>query len=185
MEVEQPVEEQVQEAPLNRETAIQKALKVALTRGAVVKGISEVLKALEAQKVKVVFLADNCDNDQYKATILALAKEHKVPVLNVDTWENLKDYCRLGLLSSTIKEIAEKYYDGPDPIGKTHVREGVVARILNRPNFAVYKHKNFSFRVLEGIIKDEADAPDMEEAQEVLDEMAEENGELVRGANGR
>ena len=105
---EQQVEEQVQEAPLTPETAIQKALKVALTRGAVVKGISEVLKALEAQKVKCVFIAENCDNDQYKATILALAKEHKVPVLNVDTWENLKDYCRLGLLSSTIKEIAEK-----------------------------------------------------------------------------
>ena len=108
MEVEQPVEEQVQEVPLERETAIQKALKVALTRGTVVKGISEVLKALEAKKVKVVFLAENCDNDQYKETITALAKEHKVPVLTVDTWENLKDYCRLGLLSSTIKEIAEK-----------------------------------------------------------------------------
>ncbi len=108
MEVEQPVEEQVQEVPLDRETAIQKALKVALTRGTVVKGISEVLKALEAKKVKVVFLAENCDNDQYKETITALAKEHKVPVLMVDTWENLKDYCRLGLLSSTIKEIAEK-----------------------------------------------------------------------------
>ena len=108
MEVEQPVEEQVQETPLDRESAIQKALKVALTRGTVVKGISEVLKALEAKKVKVVFLAENCDNDQYKETILALAKEHKVPVLKVDTWENLKDYCRLGLLSSTIKEIAEK-----------------------------------------------------------------------------
>ena len=111
MEVEQQepqVEEQVQEAPLNKETAIQKALKVALTRGAVVKGISEVLKALEAQKVKVIFLADNCDNDQYKQTITALAKEKKVPVLSVDTWENLKDYCKLGLLSSTIKEIAEK-----------------------------------------------------------------------------
>ncbi len=108
MEVEQPVEEQVQEVPLDRETAIQKALKVALTRGTVVKGISEVLKALEAKKVKVVFLAENCDNDQYKQTIIALAKEKKVPVLTVDTWENLKDYCRLGLLSSTIKEIAEK-----------------------------------------------------------------------------
>ena len=108
MEVEQPVEEQVQEVPLDRESAIQKALKVALTRGTVVKGISEVLKALEAKKVKVVFLAENCDNDQYKETITALAKEHKVPVLMVDTWENLKDYCRLGLLSSTIKEIAEK-----------------------------------------------------------------------------
>ena len=108
MEVEQPVEEQVQEATLDRDTAIQKVLKVALTRGTVVKGISEVLKALEAKKVKVVFLAENCDNDQYKETIQVLAKEHKVPVLMVDTWENLKDYCRLGLLSSTIKELAEK-----------------------------------------------------------------------------
>ena len=108
MEVEQPVEEQVQEAPLDRETAIQKVLKIALTRGTVVKGISEVLKALEAKKVKVVFLAENCDNDQYKSTVTAVAKEHKVPIINIDTWENLKDYCRLGLLSSTIKEIAEK-----------------------------------------------------------------------------
>ena len=60
----------------------------------------------------------------------------------------------------------EQYFDGPDPIGKTHVREGVVARIVNRSDFAVYKHKNFSFKILEGIIKDEATEPDMEEAQE-------------------
>ena len=60
----------------------------------------------------------------------------------------------------------EKYFDGPDPIGMTHVREGVVARIVNRPDIAVYKHKNFHFKVLEGIIKDEAETADMEEAQE-------------------
>ena len=60
----------------------------------------------------------------------------------------------------------EKYFDGPDPIGKTHIREGVVARIVNRPNIAVYKHKNFSFKVLDGIAKDEAVVPDMEEAQD-------------------
>ena len=109
MEIEQPQpEEQVQEVPLNKETAIQKALKIALTRGSVVKGISEVLKALESQKVKIIFLAEDCDNDQYKQTIKALAKEFKVPVLDVDSWEKLKDFCRLGLLSSTIKEIAEK-----------------------------------------------------------------------------
>ena len=64
----------------------------------------------------------------------------------------------------------EQYFDGPDPIGKTHIREGVVARILNRSNFAVYKHKNFSFKVLEGIAKDEATAPDIEEAQEDVDD---------------
>lgn len=65
------------------------------------------------------------------------------------------------------KDVAERYYDGPDPIGKTHVREGVVVRILNRPKFCAYKHKNFSFKVLEGIIKDTATVPDMEEAQEI------------------
>ena len=60
----------------------------------------------------------------------------------------------------------EEYFDGPDPIGKTHIREGVVARIVNRPGIVVYKHKNFSFKVLEGIIKEEAAEPDMEEAQD-------------------
>lgn len=53
-----------------------------------------------------------------------------------------------------IKHIAEKYYDGPDPIGKTHVREGVVIRIVNRPKFCAYKHKNFSFKVLSGLAAD-------------------------------
>ena len=66
-----------------------------------------------------------------------------------------------------VKKIAEDFYDGPDPIGKTHVREGVVVRIINRPKFCAYKHKNFEFKVLEGIIKDTAAAPDMEEAQDV------------------
>ena len=69
----------------------------------------------------------------------------------------------------SVKAVAEQFYDGPDPIGKTHVREGVVVRIVNRPKFAAYKHKNFSFKVLEGIIKEVADAPDMEEAQDVVD----------------
>lgn len=66
-----------------------------------------------------------------------------------------------------IKNIAEQYYDGPDPIGKTHVREGVVIRILNRPKFCAYKHKNFAFKCLEGLVKAEETAPDMEEAEEV------------------
>ena len=68
-----------------------------------------------------------------------------------------------------VMKMAEQFYDGPDPVGKTHVREGVVVRIINRPKFAAYKHKNFSFKVLEGIAKVEAEAPDMEEAQEVTE----------------
>ena len=66
-----------------------------------------------------------------------------------------------------VMKMAEQFYDGPDPVGKTHVREGVVVRIINRPKFAAYKHKNFSFKVLEGIAKVDAEAPDMEEVQEI------------------
>ena len=69
-----------------------------------------------------------------------------------------------------VKYVAEKYYDGPDPIGKTHIREGVVVRILNRPQFKAYKHKNWYFKALEGIVKVEAEAPDMEEAEELTAE---------------
>lgn len=73
-----------------------------------------------------------------------------------------------------IKNVAEQYYDGPDPVGKTHIREGVVVRIINRPKFCAYKHKNFSFKCLEGIVKAEAENPDIEEAQEIEVEEGEE-----------
>ena len=66
-----------------------------------------------------------------------------------------------------VKYIAELYYDGPDPVGKTHIREGVVARIVNRPKFCAYKHKNWFFKALEGIVKVEAETPDIEEAESV------------------
>jgi hypothetical protein len=69
-----------------------------------------------------------------------------------------------------IKNKAEQYYDGPDPIGKTHIREGVVVRIINRPKFCAYKHKNWFFKALEGIVKVEAEAPDMEEMESVAND---------------
>ena len=81
-----------------------------------------------------------------------------IPVLGGQIISDAGDY---------VQYKAEQYYDGPDPVGKTHVREGVVVRILNRPKFTAYKHKNFSFKCLEGIVKADAEAPDMEEAEEI------------------
>ena len=65
---------------------------------------------------------------------------------------------------------AEQFYDGEEPIDPTHICEGVVIRAINRPTFTAYKHKNFQFKVLEGIIKETAEAPDMEEADGLEDE---------------
>lgn len=70
---------------------------------------------------------------------------------------------------TTMEDLEERinnYLDGPDPVGKSHIREGVVIRVENSPKFKVYKHKNFHFKVLEGLIKD-AGIVDIEEAESI------------------
>ncbi len=76
-----------------------------------------------------------------------------------------------GELGDLVIKAAEEYFDGPDPVGKTHTREGVVVRILNRPKFCAYKHKNFNFKVLEGIISEKMLESTAEVAEDVLAEM--------------
>lgn len=82
-----------------------------------------------------------------------------VPILErffYTTWEDLNDRC-------------EKYLDMPEPLANgSHITEGVVVRIDNRSKFAAYKAKGFNFKVLEGIIKDEVDEPDLEESEELF-----------------
>lgn len=80
-----------------------------------------------------------------------------VPVLERFTFKNKED----------LMDKVQHYESGTDPIGKTHIREGVVVRIENRESFAAYKQKSFDFKILEGIIKDNATEPDMEEAQDL------------------
>lgn len=61
----------------------------------------------------------------------------------------------------------DKYFeDLHDPVGKDHIKEGVVVRILNRPMWRAFKKKTYEFKIIEGIIKTTCDAPDMEEAQD-------------------
>ena len=90
-----------------------------------------------------------------------------VPVLWKGFADETIDWNDAGMTAGEwVMDLAEKYYAGPDPIGKTHTREGVVVRIVNKPKFCAYKHKNFEFKCLEGLVKAEAEAPDMEEAQD-------------------
>lgn len=75
-----------------------------------------------------------------------------------------------------LQERINKYLeDLRDPVGKTHIKEGVVVRILNRndpegkPRWKAFKSKSYEFKVLEGIIKETETAPDMEEAEEAVE----------------
>ncbi len=56
----------------------------------------------------MVFLAVDCDNSDYVNLVKTLANKNAVPVVEVPTWVELKDFCKLGLDSETIKKVAEK-----------------------------------------------------------------------------
>ena len=96
------------------------------------------------------------------------------------SWEQVKTRCEeMGVnhvpeldkfiftTQNNLLKRVEKNLDITDPVGKTHIAEGIVVRIDNRKSFKSYKKKGFYFKVLEGIIKETADAPDLEESQEV------------------
>ena len=61
-----------------------------------------------------------------------------------------------------------KWLDISSTLDATHIIEGVVVRALNKPGFAVAKEKSYNFKVIEGIIKAEAEAPDIEEAEDLV-----------------
>lgn len=61
-----------------------------------------------------------------------------------------------------------KYEDIPSTIDSSHVIEGVVIRKMNGTRFDVAKDKSFNFRVLENLIKVDAEMPDMEEIEEEM-----------------
>ena len=76
-----------------------------------------------------------------------------------------------GTIGDMVMKVAEEFYDGPDPVGKTHVREGVVVRIVNKAKFAAYKHKNFSFKCLSGIAIAEAESKGEDIDESIASEM--------------
>lgn len=79
-----------------------------------------------------------------------------VPYIDTFTFSTVDDL---------LNRINEYFKDLHDPIGG-HIKEGVVVRILNRPWFVAYKMKTMEFKIIEGLIKDSSDHPDMEEAEE-------------------
>lgn len=105
--------------------------------------------------------SENGEREWTPDEITAWCDEHgfnRVPVIDNFEFTTVDDL---------LKRINDYFEDLADPIGKTHVKEGVVIRIVNRRTFTAFKSKTYEFKVLEGIIKETETAPDMEEAQEV------------------
>jgi len=68
-------------------------------------------------------------------------------------------------VSSVLNVILEKFLDNRcSTLDKRHLMEGVVIRVENTSGIRAYKAKNYAFQVLEGIVKEDPNAVDVEEA---------------------
>jgi small subunit ribosomal protein S12e len=54
-----------------------------------VKGLNEVCKALDRKQALLCVLAENCDDPKYKKLITALAKSNGVPVITVESRDEI------------------------------------------------------------------------------------------------
>ncbi len=70
-----------------------------------------------------------------------------------------------GTQTDPLHLIVDNYMDGPSLLDHTHIREGVVLRVENPDGTTLYqKAKSFPFKVLEGIVKNNDEYVDPEEA---------------------
>ena len=102
-------------------------------------------------------------------------------------WETVEVWCdKLGVkhvpdlekfiytTPEDLRERVNKYLDGmpADEIGKTHIAEGVVVRIDNRPTFTAFKDKVFEFKVISGIAINNLSEKQLEVMDEdIMEEM--------------
>ena len=126
-----------------------------------------------------------CNDGESQIYVYRITVTDEVGQVYEYPWELVKKRCEeMGLnhcpehetfnftTEKDLMERVEKYWEGTDPIGKTHIKEGVIVRLDNRSRFIAYKHKSYLFKVLEGIIKESAEAPDIEEAEDEIETEA-------------
>lgn len=134
-------------------------------------------KAFVKQFGKRSIFSYGCEPSQSKMYIYRITSENGEREWTPDEiteWCNSHGFNRVPVIEdfefTTVDDLQNrinKYFeDLADPIGHTHVKEGVVIRIVNRRTFTAFKSKTYEFKVIEGIIKENETAPDMEEAQE-------------------
>ena len=95
----------------------------------------------------------------------------------ITEWCNTHGFNRVPVIEdfefTTVEDLQErinKYFeDLVDPIGRTHVKEGVVVRIVNRRTFTAFKSKTFEFKVISGIATESVNSSNISE--DILAEM--------------
>lgn len=118
-----------------------------------------------------------CIPGQFRALVYRIVMANEDGVLTEYPWDKVKARCwELGvehvpemrpqfvLSDEDMQSIVETAVEGPSLLDGSHIREGVVIRIDNGHETRFLKHKSFTFGLLEGYLKDDANFVDREEA---------------------
>jgi small subunit ribosomal protein S12e len=88
-EVAQPVEEEKVD---NIHTAIKAVLKKSLANNGVVKGLNEVVKALDRKEALLAVLSEDCEDAKYKKLVTSLCKANNIPFLEIEKRSELGEW---------------------------------------------------------------------------------------------
>ena len=72
--------------------ALKTVVKKSMAAEGLVKGLNQVGKALDRKDAHLCILATNCDDPKYKKLITALAKQNGVPLIEVDSRDELGEW---------------------------------------------------------------------------------------------
>lgn len=81
--------------PESLEDAISVVIRKSLEANGLVRGLSEVARALDRRTAHMCILADDCDDEEYKKLITALCKQGEIDLINVEEREKLAQWANL------------------------------------------------------------------------------------------
>ncbi|CBH15934.1 40S ribosomal protein S12, putative [Trypanosoma equiperdum] len=90
-----PVVEVIDVEPDTLQDAIRIVIRKALEVNGLVRGLSEVARALDRRTAHMCILATDCDDEEYKKLIKALALQASIDIIEVDSREELAEWAGL------------------------------------------------------------------------------------------
>lgn len=87
--------------PTSVEEAVKIVLRKAMEVNGVVRGLSEVARALDRRSLHMCILAEDCEDEAYKKLITALASQGGIDLINVEEREKLAEWVGLARQNAT------------------------------------------------------------------------------------
>ena len=80
---------------MNIDTAVKEVLKSALIVDGLARGLHETARCLDKREALLCVLAEDCEQKGYKDLVQALCQTHKIPLIKVDSGQNLGEWTGL------------------------------------------------------------------------------------------